>query len=201
MMKKFLWVPMLALVFVVTSCGASGGTADPSQIADAAYAKIMAQDFDTLIELTDTRDLDSDASAEVRAWRIEKEFETWKEVKEYYKGDKGLDPEKKSGVEDEESWKEMSAGTSNALSWGLYKVYASDSWEKRLTELPWAPGGSRKELEIEGQGTATYYYENVYGDSIKIKCNRIDGVWFLGRVTLEMPTEVPEPPKAEKKDD
>ncbi|MCF6227999.1 MAG: hypothetical protein L3J82_04920 [Planctomycetes bacterium] len=202
MIKRFMWVPMLALVFVVTSCGASGGTPEPKQIADAAYAKIIAQDFDTLIELMDTSDMNFDASAEVRAWRIEEKFDTWKAVKEDYKGDEGYDPEKESGIEDEESWKEMKPGTEMALKMGLYKVYANDEWEKRLTELPWEPTRASKKLQIEGQGTATFKFRNVYKDSIEILCERKDGMWYLAGVELRMAKEVPEPPKKDdKKDD
>ena len=201
MMKKFLWVPMLALVFVVTSCGASGGTADPKQIADAAYAKIIAQDFDTLIDLMDNSDMDFDAESEVRAWRIENKFDTWKEIKDHIKGDNGLDPEGESGVKDEDSWKAMSKGTQVALGSKLYRVYANDEWEKRLTELPWAPTGSSQNLRIEGQGKASYDYKNVYGDSIHIECQRKDGMWYLSDFKLTMAKEVPEPPKDEKKED
>ncbi|MHC4841168.1 MAG: hypothetical protein ACYTDT_09470 [Planctomycetota bacterium] len=194
MIKKFLWVPMLVLVFVVTSCGASGGTADGKQTADAAFEKIINQEWDTLIDLKE-QDGDEAALGEVRTWRIDEGYDRWKEYKKRLEGDDGYDPKGKSGIEGEDDWKTMSRGKGEALRAGFYRVYVNDEWEKRLTEMKWAYAGHSEELEVEGQGKASYTYMNGYGDSISIRCKRVGGLWYLTSAKLDMEKEVPKKPK------
>ncbi|MDC1143015.1 hypothetical protein OAU50_07985, partial [Planctomycetota bacterium] len=141
------------------------------------------------------QDGDMDGMAEIRAWRVEEGYDRWKDYKDRLEGDNGMDPKSKSGIEGEDDWKEMSYGKAIALEKGFYKVYANDDWEKRLTEVKWAYQGHREELEIEGQGKATYQYENVYGDSITIQCERKGGLWYMSRAGIEMSKELPKKPK------
>lgn len=203
MIKRFMWVPMLALVFVVTSCGASGGTADGKQIAEAAFSKIIAQDFDTLVELMEV-DGDRAALEEITAWRIEEEYDIWKDFKVHLSDKEGrlLDPKSKSGIESEDDWKAMSYGKGWAIERGFYKVYDNDDWEKRLTEMQWGYAGRSETLEVEGQGDAEYMWMNGYGDSISVKCKRIGGLWYLKSARLHMTKELPKKPgDKDKKDD
>ena len=70
-----------------------------------------------------------------------------------------------------------------------------DDLDKRLTEVTWARRGVSEKLDVEGQGTATISYGNVYKDRITVTVERKNGLWYLTGVETKFNKELPEKPK------
>ncbi|MBK8206053.1 MAG: hypothetical protein IPK87_04560 [Planctomycetes bacterium] len=190
-------VALLSLVVLaMAGCGAGGGAADPQSIADAAVKKILAKDFDSVFDLTDTSGQDTAGLGEIREWRITEKYDLWKDYKKRLEGDDGMDPKSKSGIDGEEAWKNMSQGKGWALRQGYYRLYANDDLDKRL-EMRWAMANREMELKEEGHGGAEFRYMNGYGDSIKVECYRLNGLWYLASAKVSMEKELPKKPKDE----
>lgn len=188
--------PLLALIFALSSCGGGGGgAADPKEIGDAALKKILAKEFDTLDSLME-QDIDLEGVKEVRDWRIKEGYDRWKDYKKRLEGDAGMDPKSKSGIDGEDKWKEMTYGKKIGLEMDLYKLYANDDLDKRL-EMRWAMANREMELKEEGHGGAEFRYMNGYGDSIKVECYRLNGLWYLASAKVSMEKELPKKPKDE----
>lgn len=195
-MKKLTQLaPLMVLALVMFGCGPGGGTAEPQDIGDAVLSKIQAKDFDSLIDLMDQSDTDISGMEEIRTWRIEEGYERWKDYKKGLEGDDGSDPKSKSGIDGEDAWKSMSMGKDYALDVGLYRLYVIDDLDKRLEEVTWARRGVNETLDVEGQGTATVSYQNVYKDRITVSVVRKNGLWYLAGVEVKFNKELPEKPK------
>jgi hypothetical protein len=196
MMNTWKLLPLALLAVAAFGCGGGGGAADPKAIADDAVKMIRAKDFDSVYNLTDRTYKDESAQGEVREWRITEGYDRWKDYKKDLEGDNGWDPKSKSGIDGEDAWKGMSAGKGWALRRGLYKLYANDDLDKRL-EMTWALADGGVKLEEEGHGEAEFMYMNGYGDTINVKCERLNGLWYLRSVQVGMEKELPKKPKDE----
>ncbi|CAG0979159.1 hypothetical protein PLCT2_01801 [Planctomycetaceae bacterium] len=135
-------------------------------------------------------------ASEVRKWRMKEGWDRWKDLKARFEGDAGLDPKDRSGItSSEEMWIAASDAERGAVMLGLYRVYACDDWEKRVNEGEWFLDNRTLKLDVEGQGSAKFRYQNKYNDGLTVHCVREAGVWYCAGVELKMEKKMPEKPK------
>lgn len=196
-MKNTLKIaPLLVLALAVISCGPSGGAAGtPEEIGDAVKDAIVGISFTDVYSYLPAHRIESDKQAnDAKAWRWEEGYERWKDVEEYIKE---LDPERESGMTDEDGFKNASHAERYALMQGLYKLHDIEKKDERLGDGLWFRASRSVELNVEGQGSATVTYSNKYGDSIRVRCVREDGLWALSRLEVSIPKEAPKKPESE----
>jgi hypothetical protein len=177
-------------LIVLTSCGGGGG-ADPVSLGRSVVSAIQSENFDDLYGMKPLHRQDADGLYKKRNFEIAEKYDghRWKDVKERILGDKdkkidGLDPNEKSGIKDEETWKGASPERLNGLYEGLYKLYAIKKFEDRVQKADFYLSdwgiykGRRGEKEIENR-MAEVEFVNNWGDRIEITAMEDNGVWYL----------------------
>lgn len=203
MKNVFKVAPVLALIFSLSACGGGGGTATPDDLARNVVKAITSENFDSLYGMQPLHLIDADYDKDVRDYRIKEGYDKWKYEKDRILGNKeknieAEDPEEKSGVKDEDSWKAASPERMYALDAGCYKLYKIKKFEDRVTNAKFyntgANIGQRTEDGVQwDHKVAEVRFVNIYGDSIRVRCRESNGVWYLSSVSLRFPEELPKP--------
>lgn len=191
---------LLALVAVpvafATACG-GGGQSDPQTIADAVIDGFASEKFTKYYDyMPKWMTSAAEKEAQVKKWRMKDGWDRWKDLKKRFEGDEGLDPKDKSGITNsEDKWVGASDAERGAVMMGFYRVYAAEDWEKRVKEGEWFLDDREVKLDVEGQGTAKFRYQNKYKDGLTVHCLREGGVWYCAGVEVRMEKKMPEKPK------
>jgi hypothetical protein len=195
MKNSWKLLPLAALAVMLFGCGGGGGTASPEDVARAAAKAIKSESSDDLYGLLPHHMSDAGYRAARREYEIKEGYSRWKDVKD---GVEKNDPEEKSGIKDEDSWKSCSAERWYALQVGAYRIMSIKKYEDRVKNAEWymtdseiktvAPGG-------EDHRTADVRFRNIYGDSISVSCIEDQGLWYMTGIELNFAEELPKPPE------
>lgn len=196
--------PLLALILMLSSCG-GGGAASPEDLGRSVVDAIIAEKFDDLYGMQALHLIDADYEAARREYRIKEGYDKWKFEKDQILGnkDKGieaLDPNEKSGVKDEDTWKAATVERMFALETGCYKLYKIKKFEDRVTKGKFYSMGANIGKRVEDgmewdHKVAEINFRNVYGDSIRIRCRESNGAWYVAGITMRFEEELPKVPE------
>jgi len=200
---KFASVAVLAVLLF--GCGGGGGAATPQDAARAVAKAIKSESFDDLYSMQPLHMEDSEYGKARRDYRIAEGYEKWKWVKDEIEGNKekgieALDPEGKSEIKDEETWKNASPERLHALYSGCYKLYKIKKFEDRVKNAEFyitsVTQGKRIEdgFELENR-YAEVRLANIYGDSIRVRMIEDNGLWYAAEVSLRFEEELPKVPE------
>jgi hypothetical protein len=198
---KFASVAVLAVLLF--GCGGGGGTATPEDLARSAVKAIQKESFDDLYSMLPHHLTDQGYEDARREYRIKEGYDRWKDEKTWILGDKekgieAADPNEKSGVKDEDSWKAASQARLFALSAGCYKLYKIKKFEDRITNAEFYLRRAEIMEPKEGEAInrmARVRFSNIYGDSIRISLMEDQGLWYMIDIDLAFPEELPKPPE------
>ena len=209
MMKVIKVAPLFVLALMMFGCGGGGGTATPDDIGRSVVDSIKGESFDDLYGMLPLHLTDAEYEKARRDYKIEEDLERWKDIEDRIEGNKekgieakdALDPESKSDIKDEDSWKAASQERLYALHIGCYNLYHIKKFEERVKEADFYLTDSKIMKPADGEEdrrTARVRLRNKYGDSITVRCVEDQGLWYLAHVSFDFPEELP---KAKKDDE
>ncbi|MCB9894253.1 MAG: hypothetical protein H6839_07385 [Planctomycetes bacterium] len=196
-------LPLAVLAVMLFGCGGGGGTATPDDIGKSVVSAVKSENFDSLYSLLPHQLEDPAYDAARREYRIKEGYERWKDVKDTYLGNKekgveALDPEEKSGIKDEDSWKSATPERLYATDTGAYQIYKIKKFEDRVTNAEFYWRGTNINSVKPGEEdrrTASVRFSNIYGDSIVVSCIEDQGLWYMISYSLRFAEELPKPPE------
>ncbi|MCA8915357.1 MAG: hypothetical protein KDB90_08090 [Planctomycetes bacterium] len=199
-------LPLAVLAVMLFGCGGGGGTATPDDVARAAVKAVKSESFDDLFNMQPLHLQDSGYAEARREYRIKEGYDRWKDEKPFILGDKekgieakdAQDPEEKSGIKDEDTWKAASQARLFALKQGCYKLYNIKKFEDRVTNAEFYMVRSTIMTPKDGESErrmAVVRFANIYGDRIEVTCLEDQGLWYMVDIDLSFPEELPKPPE------
>ena len=203
MRNSWKLAPLAVLAVMMFGCGGGGGTATPDDVARAAVAAFKGESFDDLYNMQPLHLQDSGYAEARREYRIKEGYDRWKDEKPGILGDKdkgieAADPEEKSGIKDEDTWKAATQARLYALRAGCYRVYKIKKFEDRVTNAEFYMIRSTINTPKDGESErrmASVRFGNIYGDRIVVTCLEDQGLWYLLDIDFSFDEELPKVPE------
>jgi hypothetical protein len=195
MKNSWKLLPLAVLAVMLFGCGGGGGTASPEDVARSAVDAIKSENSDKLYGMLPHHLRDAGYDTAVREYRIKEGYDRWKDVKD---GIEKNDPEEKSGVKDEDSWKSASPERMYAIEAGAYKIMSIKKYEDRVKNAEWYMTRSDIKSVTPGESDrrrAEVRFANIYGDRISVDCIEDQGLWYMLGIELNFAEELPKVPE------
>jgi len=184
--------PLLALIFVLSSCG-GGGAGSAEEIGKGVVEAIKAKKLEDCIKFSSEWGTNSvEQKRQNNLWLLEVEQLKWKE--NFADGNlKQWDPEGKSGIDSKDKYKDAAVGVIGALHHNLYKMYKAKKLDDRLAADFWLIKFDVRH-GLEGDASSSMTYANKYNDTISVTAERVNGVWYMTTVGVNFPEEAEKNP-------